>query len=396
MLKFRFLILLFAIISLSYSHMLGKIEPSSRCQSVNKSAYNESQSVSLEWKSENDPLDSQDQEGQRIIQKREGKFIYQPISDQKGIPEWYHLQKHEVPWKMQLKYDLAYSKVLVYDVQFPSPVKSKYECNNTVHAELYLPKSLRTNWEIDKQGSSEKRFPADEPIPAVIILDVLAGEPILSRTLGLMFAENGIAGLFVQMAYYGPRRPANGPKLLTTDLEHTKAGIRQTVLDCRIAAAWLEQFPGINKKRIGMIGTSLGSFMTGITGAMEPRLNKIALLLSGGGLIDAYWDHPKAKPFTKLFSQIPYAKDYAKTILAPVDPITYAPLLKQRSILMIAASEDEVVPPRAAKALWNQTGKQQIIWIKTTHAGAVFYFPQISHQLSQFFGESVEGQQSKN
>ena len=49
---------------------------------------------------------------------------------------------------------------------------------------------------------------------------------------GLEYAgSKGVAGLFVQMAYYGPRRPAGSNlRLMTPDLKKTTEGVRQTVL----------------------------------------------------------------------------------------------------------------------------------------------------------------------
>jgi hypothetical protein len=40
---------------------------------------------------------------------------------------------------------------------------------------------------------------------------------------------------------------------------------------------------------------------------------------------------------------------------------------------MIAASRDDVVPPQAARALWEATGKQKIVWFDATHVGAALY-----------------------
>ena len=46
------------------------------------------------------------------------------------------------------------------------------------------------------------------------------------------------------MAYYGPRRPPGSKvRLLSTNIARTMDGIRQTVLDIRRAAAWLESRP---------------------------------------------------------------------------------------------------------------------------------------------------------
>jgi hypothetical protein len=71
-----------------------------------------------------------------------------------------------------------------------------------------------------------------------------------------------------------------------------------------------------------------------------------------------------------------------------VDPITKAANLRGRSVLMIAASRDEMVPPSAAKALWEELGRPKIVWYDTTHYGAAFYIPlAIKHVVEHFQAE---------
>ena len=64
----------------------------------------------------------------------------------------------------------------------------------------------------------------------------------------------------------------------------------------------------------------------------------------------------------------PIYLDYHAT--TPVDPLTYAKQLKEKNLLMICAARDDILPPSAAKRLWEATGKQKIVWLDTTHAGA--------------------------
>ena len=73
--------------------------------------------------------------------------------------------------------------------------------------------------------------------------------------------------------------------------------MRQTVLDLRLATAWLESRPEIDAKRLGILGTSLGSFIAALTAEMEPKLGHVALLLSGGGFVDYWYDLPEAACF---------------------------------------------------------------------------------------------------
>ncbi len=300
------------------------------------------------------------------LSPEEGKVVFRPVGEEFKIPERYRLEKYEFAWKLEPKRDLPVSGVEIYTLTFPSPVKSPQPENNTVWAEYYRPKG---------KG----------PFPGVIVLDILAGDQNLSRNIARHFAQNGIAALFVQMAYYGPRRKQDGPRLLSPNIDHTMTAIRQTVLDCRCAAAWLESRPEVDPKQLGILGTSLGSFMSALTAAMEPRLNRVVLLLGGGGLVDAFLDHPKAKPYLELAESVGITKEKLRKLIAPVDPLTYAELLKQRDLLMIAASRDDVVPPKAARQLWEASGKQQIIWLDATHVGAAIYVFDVAGPIVKHF-----------
>jgi dienelactone hydrolase len=284
-----------------------------------------------------------------------GTVHFKPLGDQKNIPERYRLADHQFDYEMNKLRDLKSIDVEVYQVRFPSPVKSACPENNTVHAEYYRPRG---------KG----------PFPGVIVLDILGGNQQLSRLISTHLAQNQISALFVQMAYYGPRRPKDSNlRLLSPDVKHTMEAIKQTVLDMRRATAWLEARPEIDSKRLGILGTSLGSFMGSLTAEMEPKLKRVAILLGGGGLVDVYYDHPQAKPARKLWEAIGGTKESLARAIADVDPITHAANLKDRKVLMLAAKKDEIVPPKAAEAMWKATGKQKIVWFDAGHYTAALY-----------------------
>lgn len=296
-----------------------------------------------------------------------GTVAFKPIDDQAAVPERYRLDPFEFSYALKPKRRLVVSGIDIYELTFPSPVTSKHPENNTVYAEYFLP-----------QGKG--------PFPGVVVLDILDGSQVVSRAIATVLASNGIAALCVQMPYYGPRRPPGSRvRLLSADVPQTMDAIRQTVLDNRCAAAWLASRPEIDAKKLGIHGTSLGSFMAALTAEAEPRLHKVSLMLGGGGLVDAYWDHPKAKLYTSVLSAIGTDKEAVKRVIAPADPITCAANLKKRDLLMIAASKDDVVPPAAATALWEATGKQKIVWLNSTHVGAVLYLFDASDHIVRHF-----------
>src|SRR5262249_30725751 len=148
------------------------------------------------------------------------------------------------------------------------------------------------------------------------------------------------------------------------------AAVRQTVLDIRCAAAWMEARPEVDPKKLGILGTSLGSFVAALSAEMEPRLGRAVVLLGGGSLVDAYWDDSRVELLRKGYETLGGKKESLQKLIAPADPITCAENLKGRKLLMIAAKRDEIVPPKAATALWEASGKQKIVWYDTTHYGA--------------------------
>ncbi len=297
-----------------------------------------------------------------------GTVHFKPVGDQSEVPERYRLSERSFEYKMRLLRDLPASGVEVHEVTFPSPVTSPVPENNTVYAEYYRPKGAG-------------------PFPAVIVLDITGGDQSLSRFIARTLAQNKIGGLFVQMAYYGPRRPPGSRvRMLSTDIPRTMEAVRQTVLDCRCAAAWLAARPEVDAKRVGIMGTSLGSFVATLAGEMDPRLSRVAILLGGGGLVDAFYDHPQAAPYRRVWELLGGTKEQVKAALAPVDPITKAANLRGRPVLMIAAKRDEIVPPSAAVALWEAMGRPKIVWYDTTHYGAALYIFRALKPVIEHFG----------
>lgn len=279
-----------------------------------------------------------------------------PADDAKApVAEGFRFKEaYKGEYKLTPHYDLRHSGVLVYDLTFASPVVGDITENNIVYAEYFVPK-----------GPGK--------FPAAVVLDIMQGNQLVARGEAMWLAQNGIAALVVVLPHYNQRRaPGSKVKLVSTDIPRTLSGVRQGVLDCRCAVAWLAARPEVNADRLGMVGTSLGSFLTALTSANEPRIKNVCMVLGGGGLVDAYYDHPKAKEVAALLDTFG-GKAVVKRLIAPVDPLTYAVQLKGKNLLMIAAAHDDIVPPKAATALWAATGKQRIVWLDAGHVSTALY-----------------------
>ena len=143
----------------------------------------------------------------------------------------------------------------------------------------------------------------------------------------------------------------------------------------------------LDPRRLGVLGTSLGSFLAALAGEMEPRLGRVAVLLGGGGLVDGYYDHPQAAPYRRAYEALGGTKERLVKLLAPVDPLTCAANLKDRKVLMMAARNDEIVPPRMAQALWEASGRQKIVWYPCGHYTAALYFLPALEQIATHLKE---------
>ncbi len=301
------------------------------------------------------PLQTQDIE--------RGTVQFKPLGDQHEVPERYRLEPRTFSFEMTHQRDLPSSGLSIFVVRFPSPVTSECPENNTVYAEYYRPTGLG-------------------PFPGAIVLDITAGGQSLSRTIAKNLAQNGIAALFVQMAYYGPRRPAGSKlRLLSTNIPQTMEAIRQTVLDVRWAAAWLESRAEIDAQRIGVHGTSLGSMIGALAAEMEPRLRRVSIALGGGGLVDYYYDDPRAASYRRFWEAVGGSKKRIVDLLAPADPLTYAANLKGRKVLMIAGKRDDIVPPKTTEALWKAAEEPKIVWFDCSHYGAALFFVPIMNEV---------------
>src|SRR5262245_48044686 len=68
-----------------------------------------------------------------------GTVRFEPLGDQKNVPERYRLAAHTFDFEMERKKVLTDSGIEIWHVRFPSPVTSPHAENNTVHGEYYRP-----------------------------------------------------------------------------------------------------------------------------------------------------------------------------------------------------------------------------------------------------------------
>jgi dienelactone hydrolase len=257
----------------------------------------------------------------------------------------------------------------IWNVTFPSPVKTPEELNNTVHCEYF-----------------HARQPGRRP--AVIVLHILGGDFPLSRLFCNALAQHGVHALFLKMPYYGPRRdPASKRRMVSADPHETVAGMTQAVLDIRYAAAWLASRPEVDAEQLGIFGISLGGITAALAATAEPRIKNVCLLLAGGSIGQAGWDSAEARPLRDQWLAQGGTRDEFIRILSAVDPVTHAAAARGKRILMLNASNDEVIPRTCTEALWTALGQPPLKWYSGGHYSVFWHLVGALWQVGRFFGD---------
>ena len=308
------------------------------------------------------------------VEKGEARFLATPAEAR--VPERFRLEDATFPFEMETRLETdAYT---VKAVRFPSPIRTTDVENNTVHAEYFVPKGI---------GSTKR--------PAVIVLHILGADFALSRYMAVRFADRGIAALFVKLPYYGERRPIDAntgeaKKFLSPDIERSVLAMRQGICDVRRAVAWLASRPEVDAEKVGITGISLGGIVSSIAAAVDPNLNRAALLLAGGDLASVLWNMPEGARYKTSWIKSGRTFQDLETLTLPFDPLTYASGLKGKRVIMMAGNTDDVIPPESARKLWEAAGRPPITWFDCGHYSAVGYLLPAIRQTVDFFASDLE------
>jgi dienelactone hydrolase len=238
--------------------------------------------------------------------------------------------------------------------RYPSPIHSAVEQNNAIPADYYLPDGIR---------------PGDAGRPAVICLHILDGNDALTDLLCSALAARGIPALAFKLPYYGERGLPEGPLALAKDPKLFAAAIEQTGCDVRRSVDLLASRPEIDPQKIGIAGISLGGIIAAGAAGGEPRIHRAALLLAGGDVLSIIHAARETRPLSETIKALPPEDRTAlETKIKNLDPLHFASALRGRAqrgqVLMINATDDEVIPKRCTEKLADALAiPDKIVWL---------------------------------
>lgn len=225
-----------------------------------------------------------------------------------------------------------------------------------------------------------------QKLPGIVIVDGHGGDKFTwySFYSGMLFARAGAVAVTYDPIGEGERNAhkATGQSPAehdaAVDLPHwgqRLAGLMQ--VDVMQAVSYLRSLPQVDPSRIGTVGYSMGAFITGITGAIDPRIH--AVLLSGGGTYDGaheYFDTGKlpcqAAPYRAL------------AVLGDRGPILYTLNAERGPMYVMNGDADTVMKMSDHPPAWFAEVRERTIRLTGTDKGlfTTILYPGISHRTS--------------
>ncbi|MGC8832602.1 MAG: alpha/beta hydrolase family protein [Armatimonadota bacterium] len=280
------------------------------------------------------------------------------------------------PGSWQLRLVESRKDFEVFQLTFPSLVRTPYPENNTVCAFYY---ALRTS----------------RPRPAVVVLHAYKEKHSdLERKLCRVLIRRGMNCLLVVLPYHFGRTPPgvrSGELFVTSDLDHTAESLRQSAADTILAVSWLRQRREVDAGRIGLVGISLGAIVCQLVMGVDRRISAGVALLGGGDLGEILWNSIATVGVKQRLLALGISKEQVRRKLAVVDPLSYAKENYPRRVLMINAARDTVVPTSCALRLWNELGRPPIIWLNTNHFGFAFAADKVFRVCAGYLAVCFEG-----
>jgi len=208
------------------------------------------------------------------------------------------------------------------------------------------------------------------PTPAVVALPPSGGSArdLVMRRLAQHLARQGIACAVMDLPYHGDRRRAGvapAAPYLEGSVASSVQALGQAASDVRTVASWLATQPGVDPRRLGVVGISLGAIVAHLAMGEDARLTAGVAVLGGGDLPNL----SRTSALVRLLRRL-YPQPLDPTTLgglAVVDPLTYAGRNRPRRVLMIEAARDLLVPPRDSTELWEALGRPPIQWLDVNH-----------------------------
>lgn len=226
---------------------------------------------------------------------------------------------------------------------FTSALASPYDENNRVVARLF---------------HAQKPQPvADQPV--VIVLPQWNADAGGHVGLAQLFGRFNISAVRLTLPYHDVRRPAEIERadyIVSANIGRTLHANRQAVLDTKRVVTWLWNQ---GYRRIGIMGTSLGSCLSMITMAHDERIRAGAFNHVSTYFADPIWRGLSTRHVRAGLEQ-GVTLDQLRELWMPISPWPFIDRMRGRKALLVYARYDLTFPPDLSKDFIKEFNRRGI------------------------------------
>ncbi len=237
--------------------------------------------------------------------------------------------------------------------QFRSQIITPWESNNLVRGKLF---SCSKNW---------------QDLPSVILLhgwnDEL-GYQFRFPYLAKLLTRRNVNVVYLELPYHlqrRPRVPGAINNFISEDLWRMLEATRQSIADVRAVVKWLHS---IGSGRIGLWGSSLGAWLTGLIACHEPLLDFAVLTTPVAKLERVINELAFCEPIRRSYEKSPLS-------LARLNLASHQPKTARANILIHEAEDDLFAPKDAIEEFWASWGKPEIWRLRHGHISILMSVP---------------------
>lgn len=226
---------------------------------------------------------------------------------------------------------------------FASALASPYDVNNRVTARLFHARAPRPA--------------ADQPV--VVILPQWNSDAGGHVGLAQLFARFNISAVRLSLPYHDVRKPAELERadyIVSSNIGRTLHANRQAVLDAKRVVTWLWDQ---GYRRIGIMGTSLGSNLSMITMAHDARIRAGAFNHVSTYFADPIWRGISTR-HVRAGLEGHIALDELRELWMPISPWPFIDRIRGRKALLVYARYDLTFPPDLSRNFVDEFARRGV------------------------------------
>ncbi len=202
---------------------------------------------------------------------------------------------------------------------------------------------------------------ADQPRPAVVLQHGAntSKDDYYIQAPARRWAKQGWTVLAIDLAEHGERATGTPTDpLVRRRLIAKPAFVAQSVADLRAGVDLLATTAGVDPRRIGYTGFSLGGMLGTVFTAGEPRIRAAAIVIAGSFAYTRYWERGATDE----------ERARRRAAAEATDPAFFAAAIAPRPFLMVNTTDDPVFPREAVETLFTAArDPKELRWRPGTH-----------------------------